>query len=142
MPGLCDSQNKHVSFVATHTLLSITVFVEVQYCSNGCENSLFIAVITSAMSTFKGVNPYRWPGWAVTGLAAVLGIVVLLCFRETRSFPRPNFQNGKKCSGLVWLKLSLQLRSRAKIRLMVSFSLLLYCCCIMPGLKVANYTYL
>ncbi|CAI8058537.1 hypothetical protein GBAR_LOCUS31827 [Geodia barretti] len=71
-------------------------------------------VVTSVMSTFQDVNPYRWPGWSVTALAAVLGTVVLLCFRETRSFPRPTITR-KSCSGL---KLSTQLKSRAKIRLM------------------------
>ena len=74
------------------------------------------------MSTFGDVNPYHWPGWAVTMLAAVLGVVVLLFFRETRSLPRAMLP-GTVCSGLVGLKLSAQLKSKSKIRFLVSFSL-------------------
>ena len=58
----------------------------------------------------------------MTVLAAVLGIVVLLCFRETRSFPRATMlPTGKICSCLVGLRLSAQLKSRAKMRFVVSF---------------------
>lgn len=76
------------------------------------------------MSSFEDINPYRWPGWAVTTLAGILGLLVLLFFRETRSFKQLKCTGGL-CSGLVGLNLSAKLRSGSKIRILVSFMIML-----------------
>lgn len=73
--------------------------------------------LTAVMSSFEDINPYRWPGWAVTTLAGILGLLVLLFFRETRSFKQLKCTGGL-CSGLVGLNLSAKLRSGSKIRIL------------------------
>ena len=75
--------------------------------------------LTSIMAQFKDVNPYRWPGWSVTTLAAVMGISVMLFFTETRSLSRLKISNAK-CSCLTGLKLSAQLRTKSIVQYLVS----------------------
>ena len=78
-----------------------------------------VAGITSILTQFKSLEPYHWPGWFVAALAIVLAAIVLFTFSEPRSL--------KHIKGCVhwkfWrsLKLSLNLRSEWKIRLIVSF---------------------
>jgi hypothetical protein len=72
------------------------------------------------MAKFRDVDPYRWPGWVVTSLATLLGLVVLLFFRETRSLSGAKLSIGT-CSCLAGLKLSAQLRSKSKMRFLKYF---------------------
>ena len=81
---------------------------------------LFFTVLNSIMANFKDLNPYRWPGWSVTALSITLALVVLFFFTETRSFSCANVSR-KTCSCLNGLKLSAQLKSKWKIRFLVSF---------------------
>ena len=73
------------------------------------------------MAQFSHVNPYRWPGWFITALALVAAIIVLLCFSEPRSWTCG--KGSINCSCITGLRLSAQLKSKTKIRFIVSFFL-------------------
>ena len=72
------------------------------------------------MANFRDLNPYRWPGWSVTALSITLALIVLFFFTETRSLSCANVSR-KTCLCLNALKLSAQLKSKWKIRFLVSF---------------------
>ena len=76
-------------------------------------------VLNAVMAKFKDVNPYRWPGWSVTALAVLLGLLVLVFFTETRSLSQVKFST-MKCTCLTGLTLSAQLKSKSKIQFLVS----------------------
>jgi MFS family permease len=77
-------------------------------------------VLNSIMANFKDLNPYRWPGWSITALSITLALIVLFFFTETRSISCSNISR-MSCSCLNGLKLSAQLKSKWKMRFLVSF---------------------
>ena len=80
--------------------------------------------INASIVRIPSVNPYRWPGWFQAGLALFSTITVLLFFVE----PRPWSCNKKytaKCSCMSGLKLSMKLRSKTKLQVMISFPFML-----------------
>ena len=78
----------------------------------------FLLGINAVMAQFSHVNPYRWPGWYITVLALVAATIVLLCFSEPRSWTCG--KGSINCSCITGLRLSAQLKSKAKTRFMVS----------------------
>ena len=83
-----------------------------------CLSNDFLPGLNAVMAQFSHVNPYRWPGWFITVLALVAATIVLLYFSEPRSWTC-----GKgciSCSCITGLRLSVQLKSQAKTRFMVS----------------------
>lgn len=76
------------------------------------------------MAQFKSIEPYHWPGWFITGLAVVYATIVVLTFSEPRPFRR--LKGFLSCKCWTGLKLSFNLRSGWKIRLIVSHSKMIY----------------
>ena len=75
--------------------------------------------LNSFMARFENLNPYHWPGWSVTALSCVLGVMMFFFFTETRSLKCAKVK-AVRCSCFTGLKLSAQLKSQWKIRFLVS----------------------
>ena len=70
------------------------------------------------MAQFKSIEPYHWPGWFITTLAGVYALIVTLTFTEPRPFR--HLRKALGCQCLTGVKMSLELKSGWKIRLIVS----------------------
>lgn len=43
--------------------------------------------VNTIMAQFD-ITPYHWPGWMLSVMAVIIGIITLTMFTETRSFPK------------------------------------------------------
>ena len=74
--------------------------------------------VTSIMAQFKSVEPYHWPGWFVTALSLLYALIATLTFTEPR--PLDGLKGALTCQCWTGFKMSLELKSGWKIRLIVS----------------------
>ena len=80
----------------------------------------YLAVMTSVMSQFPNIDPYRWPGWCLTVITTIYILITVIMFRNPRKCTPPKCFNT-----CTQLKFSVQLKSKWHIRLLVSSTIII-----------------
>ena len=84
-------------------------------------NLLFSLGLTSIISQFDNVNPYRWPGYFIASAGVVHAGVVLLIFRDVKPFPKlKHVKLNLNFNCLSSVKMMTQLTSKWKMEFIVS----------------------